>query len=138
MFFGYASFTSALSWVALFGWHQVKSLIAKFKIRRKSGWKTTISDQYPDQLNVLMRSYKEVPFSWFVAMFICSTVPVIIMIGLGHLFMPMWTYFVAIGTGGLVVLPLGWIYAQSNFQLVRPIGCSPRSISTDMARKLVP
>jgi hypothetical protein len=33
-------------------------------------------------------------------------------------FIPVWTYFVAIATGAIVVVPLGWLYALSNFQLV--------------------
>jgi hypothetical protein len=41
-------------------------------------------------------------------------------LGTGNLFIPLWTYFVAVATGVVVVIPLGWLYALSNFQL--PIG----------------
>lgn len=42
------------------------------------------------------------------------------MVASGHLFIPIWTYFVALATGAAIVTPLGWLYAISNFQL--PIG----------------
>jgi hypothetical protein len=118
MFFDYASFTSALIWMGLFGWPQIKQVWFKFRERRQSGYKKSINEQFPDQLNVLMRSYKEVPLWWFVALFFCSFVPTIAILATGHLYIPLWTYFIALGTGALVVLPLGWLYALSNFQLV--------------------
>ena len=77
------------------------------------------NEQYDDQLNILMRSYKEVPFWWFVVLFMCSFIPVIVMLAAGQLFIPLWTYFIALATGAIVVIPLGWLYALSNFQLVR-------------------
>src|ERR1700709_1196636 len=61
MFFDYASFTSALFWMVLFGWPQLKSVWIKFRERQRSGYTKSINEQYTDQLNVLMRSYKEVP-----------------------------------------------------------------------------
>jgi drug/metabolite transporter (DMT)-like permease len=118
MFFDYASFTSALFWMALFGWPQLKSVWIKFRERQRSGYTKSINEQYTDQLNVLMRSYKEVPLWWFLALFMCSFVPTIIILTKGHLYIPLWTYFIALGTGALVVAPLGWLYALSNFQLV--------------------
>jgi hypothetical protein len=43
------------------------------------------------------------------------------MLAAGQLFIPLWTYFIALATGAIVVIPLGWLYALSNFQLVRKI-----------------
>ena len=117
IFFDYASFTSALSWMALFGWPQLKSTWAKLLERRKTG--SAINDQYPDQLNVLMRSYKEVPIWWFIALFLCAFIPSIVIFSMDILYIPLWTYFIALATGAIVVAPLGWLYALSNFQLVR-------------------
>ena len=118
MFFDYASFTSAFSWVIFFGWPQLKAMWTKWQARRMSGWKISVNDQYPDQLNVLMRAYKEVPIWWFIALFLCSFVPSVIILAKGYFFIPLWTYFIAILTGAVVVVPLGWLYALSNFQLV--------------------
>lgn len=120
MFFDYASFTSALFWMALFGWPQFKLAWTKFRERWQSGYTRSINDQYTDQLNILMRPYNEVPLSWFIALFFCSVIPTIIIIAKGYLFIPLWTYFIALMTGALVVIPLGWLYAISNFQLVSP------------------
>lgn len=117
-FFDYASYTSALCWMLLFGYPQIKSIITKQWERRQNNVDNP-AEQYDDQLNILMRSYKEVPLWWFIVLFLCSFIPVIIMLSAGQLFIPVWTYFVALATGAIVVVPLGWLYALSNFQLVR-------------------
>jgi OPT family oligopeptide transporter len=116
MFFDYASFTSALFWMLLFGWPQLKSTWTKFWERNRTG--SAVNEQYTDQLNVLMRSYKEVPIWWFIALFMCAFVPTIVILAKGYLYIPLWTYFIALATGAIVVAPLGWLYALSNFQLV--------------------
>lgn len=64
MFFDYASYTSALVWMGLFGYTHIRNALAKLKARRQSKGKETIHDQYDDQLNVLQRAYKEVPWWW--------------------------------------------------------------------------
>jgi hypothetical protein len=103
----------------LFGYPQIKSIITKQMERRRNPNVESANEQYDDQLNILMRSYKEVPFWWFIALFTCSFVAIIIMLARGQLFIPIWTYFLALATGAIVVIPLGWLYALSNFQLVR-------------------
>lgn len=67
-----------------------------------------------------MRSYQEVPLWWYLALFAASFVITMTIVGLDILYIPWWTYLVALGTGAAVVVPLGWLYAISNFQL--PIG----------------
>jgi hypothetical protein len=105
----------------LFGHSQIKSIITKQLERRRNPRVESANEQYDDQLNILMRSYKEVPFWWFAVLFMCSFIPVIVMLAAGQLFIPLWTYFIALATGAIVVIPLGWLYALSNFQLVRNI-----------------
>lgn len=124
-FFDYASYTSALCWMLLFGYPQLKSIIIKYMERRRNPHVESPTEQYDDQLNILMRSYKEVPFWWFIALFTCSFVPVIVMLAAGQLSIPVWTYFIALATGAIVVIPLGWLYALSNFQLVSYLTPSP-------------
>ena len=119
MFFDYAAYTSAIVWMICFGWDQIKSSLQKLK-ERVTQKNTKISEQYNDQLSILQRSYDEVPFWWFATLFGASFVSLVTIIGLGKLYIPVWTYFVAIGTGAFLVIPLGWLYALSNFQL--PIG----------------
>jgi hypothetical protein len=119
MFFDYAAYTSAIVWMACFGWQQLSSSFTKVK-ERMSNKKARISEQYDDQLSILQRSYEEVPAWWFGLLFAASLVALVTIIACGKLFIPVWTYFVAVGTGAILVVPLGWLYALSNFQL--PIG----------------
>jgi hypothetical protein len=121
MFFDYASYTSAFSWICFFGFKDIKDTIAKLNSRRQNPVEgETINHQYGDQLNILQRSYKEVPWWWSFILFLITFVIIMTILGTGNLFIPLWTYFIAIGTGAMIVIPLGWLYAVSNFQL--PIG----------------
>ncbi|KJZ73441.1 hypothetical protein HIM_07235 [Hirsutella minnesotensis 3608] len=122
MFFDYAAYASALVWMGLFGFGQIKSSFSKFFERRRAvkdgGLRgTKVTEQYSDQLNVLQRAYDEIPFWWFATLFVVSFVILLVITAKGLLFIPVWTYFIAIATGAIVVVPLGWLYALSNFQL---------------------
>ncbi|PHH62444.1 hypothetical protein CDD81_7163 [Ophiocordyceps australis] len=147
MFFDYASYSSALVWMLLFGGDQLRASLGKFfqRQRRRQGPKQEakqapgagderdadapspestsseaapkITEQFQDQLNVLQRAYDEIPTWWFAALFAVSFVIMVVITARGLLFVPVWTYFVAIATGAIVVVPLGWLYALSNFQL---------------------
>ncbi|CAJ2503106.1 Uu.00g105000.m01.CDS01 [Anthostomella pinea] len=119
IFFDYASYTSAYAWIIFFGAKNIKDGYTKFRTRRNNPGQG-INHQYTDRLNVLMRSYKEVPLWWYIALFSVSFISIMTIVGLDLLFIPWWTYFVALITGGAVVIPLSWLYAVSNFQL--PIG----------------
>ncbi|KAF2164176.1 hypothetical protein M409DRAFT_68072 [Zasmidium cellare ATCC 36951] len=119
MFFDYASYTSAYAWIACFGYKQIRSAFTKFRARQKNPGEG-INHQYADRLNILMRSYKEVPLWWYTVLFLCSFVALITCIATGNLFIPVWTYFVAVATGALTIIPMGWLFAVSNYQL--PIG----------------
>jgi len=120
IFIDYAAYTSAWVWVLLFGYSQIRATFKKLRARDKGKKGESINFQYDDQLNILQRSYKEVPLWWYITLFMFSFVPIIAILGAGQLYIPIWTYFVAIATGAAIVTPLGWLYAISNFQL--PIG----------------
>ncbi|GJC77242.1 oligopeptide transporter 8 [Colletotrichum liriopes] len=115
MFFDYAAYTSAIVWAALFGYKTIRSSFQKMMQRMKNG--SQISSQYNDQLSILQRAYNEVPLWWFLALFAASFVSLVTITATGNMFIPVWTYFVAIATGAFLVVPLGWLYALSNFQL---------------------
>ncbi|KAI1336715.1 OPT oligopeptide transporter protein-domain-containing protein [Xylariaceae sp. FL0016] len=119
IFFDYASYISAYAWIALFGAPQIKAAYRKFRDRRSTAGQG-INHQYTDRLNILMRAYKEVPLWWYAILFLASFTAIMTVVGLDMLFIPWWTYFVALATGAFVVVPLAWLYAVSNFQL--PIG----------------
>ncbi|KAL3961034.1 hypothetical protein ACCO45_006151 [Purpureocillium lilacinum] len=113
MFFDYAGYASALVWMGLFGYGQLKDALGKFLERQGRGSKggdgsgrgraTKIAEQYQDQLSVLQRSYDEVPFWWFAALFAASFLIMVVITAKNLLFIPVWTYFVGIATGAIVV-----------------------------------
>lgn len=117
-FFEYASYASALVWMGIFGWSQMKSSLSKYRQRRQGNNSTKITEQYADQINILQRPYDEIPLSWFVGLFLVSLIILVVLTAKNLLFIPLWTYFVAIGTGAIIVVPLAWLYALSNFKLV--------------------
>lgn len=107
MFFDYASYTSVLMWMALFGYPHIKTTLVKFLERRRAlnkNEKKSINDQYTDPLNVIMRNYDEVPLWWFVALFMASFITIITILASGYLYIPIWTYFIALATGVVVVI----------------------------------
>jgi fatty acid desaturase len=91
-------------WMALFGYPLIKNIIQKAKARQSSRGKVAVNEQYGDRLNVLMRSYKEVPVWWFIALFLSAFIPTVVMILAGYLYIPIWTYFIALATGVVVVI----------------------------------
>ena len=103
-FFDYASYTSVLTWMAFFGYPHIKATLSKFMERWRSRGKKSVYDQYTDPLNVIMRSYEEVPLSWYIALFLVSFVIMIALLARGELYIPMWTYFMALLTGAVVVI----------------------------------
>ncbi|KAI0472968.1 OPT oligopeptide transporter protein-domain-containing protein [Xylariaceae sp. FL0804] len=119
IFFDYASYISAYSWIAFFGATKIRDGYRKFRARLNNPGQG-INHQYTDRLNVLMRSYPEVPLWWYIVLFAVSFVSIMTCVGLDILYIPWWTYLVALATGAAVTVPLSWLYAMSNFQL--PIG----------------
>ncbi|KAI1211648.1 OPT superfamily oligopeptide transporter [Annulohypoxylon truncatum] len=119
IFFDYASYVSAYSWIAFFGAGQIRDGYRKFRARQQNSGQG-INHQYTDRLNVLMRQYKEVPVWWYIALFLAAFAAIMTMAGLDIIFIPWWTFLVALITGAAIVVPLGWLYAISNYQL--PIG----------------
>ncbi|KAF1980252.1 OPT superfamily oligopeptide transporter [Bimuria novae-zelandiae CBS 107.79] len=120
MFFDYSSYISALTWMALFGYPKIKETVQKLRARAKDRGKNQVNDFYVDRLNMIMRSYDEVPLWWYVALFIASFVTIITILGCGYFFIPIWTFFVAIFTSGVMIIPFAWLYSFSSFQV--PIG----------------
>jgi len=75
LFFSYAAYTSALGWMALFGFTKIRSAFKRMRARDNSKTGESINFQYDDQLNILQRSYNEVPAWWYIALFSCSLNP---------------------------------------------------------------
>ena len=120
VFFDYAAYSSALIWMVLFGYEKLRASASRLWSRRKKG-APALSEQFNDQLSILQRSYPEVPLWWYLALFTASFVVILAVTASGSMFIPVWTFIVAIATGAVIVVPLGWLYALSNYQLVRHV-----------------
>ncbi|OCK81893.1 putative OPT oligopeptide transporter [Lepidopterella palustris CBS 459.81] len=93
MFFDYSSYISALTWMALFGFSQIRETARKLMSRAKSRSENSINHFYNDRLNVIQRSYKKVPLWWYLALFIASFTTIIAILAKGLFFIPIWTFF---------------------------------------------
>lgn len=109
MFADYAAYVSGIVWVVVFGWPRLR---ASFSRRG--------SRVFNDRLNKLHRAYREVPSYWYAVLFVVSVLMLTAVYSSGYLLMPWWAVFVALGVGSVIVTPLMWLYALSNFQL--PVG----------------
>lgn len=124
-FFDYASYTSGILWAVLFGYEGLKGTVFKViqhhkdqSAQRKQGNKSTsIHDQYTDRLNKLQSNYDEVPVWWFVILFFASFIILITVTATGAIPLPWWAVLLGLGFGAVIVIPLAWLYAFSNFQL---------------------
>jgi OPT family oligopeptide transporter len=122
-FFSYTKLPSAFVWMATFGASGILGTFKKVRLAQQARKEATkegpvtgnsvpnIHHQYTDRLNVLQRSYQEVPAWWFITLFVVGTAVILAIVGSGNLFIPVWTVFVAIATGVVVVIPLGYLYA---------------------------
>ncbi|KAF2877662.1 OPT oligopeptide transporter protein-domain-containing protein [Massariosphaeria phaeospora] len=117
LFFDYASYISALTWMALFGYSQIKATIQKLRSRARDKGQDSINHYYTDRLNVLMRAYPEVPLWWYVALFVVSFVIIITILATGYFFIPVWTFFIALLSSGIMIFPFSWLYSFSAFQV---------------------
>ena len=117
MFFDYASYISALTWMALFGFTKIRENVRILMSRARSRGSESVNHSYTDRLNIIQRSYKEVPLWWYIALFVVSFITIITILAKGLFFIPIWTFFVAIGTSGFMILPFAWLYSFTNFQV---------------------
>lgn len=119
-FFDYAKLPAAITWIATFGFTQVRSNLRKIFESRKNAAATRgkgIHHQYHDRLNVIQRQYKEIPLWWYMTLFFAAFIILITSIACGYLFIPIWTLFVALASAAIFVIPFAWLYAISNYQL---------------------
>jgi OPT family small oligopeptide transporter len=122
-FFDYASYISGIVWLLVFGHKQLIASFVKLRntFRQKEGGGGggggSINLQYSDRINQMQTHYAQVPLWWYVALFGATFVILITIFATGHMFMPWWAYFVALGFGLVIVTPLCWLYALTNFQL---------------------
>ncbi|KAJ6537332.1 OPT oligopeptide transporter [Mycena sp. CBHHK59/15] len=88
-------------------------------------WKTikaarTGDRLYDDKLCQLMKPYPRVPLWWNLALFVIPAAVIIALAATGVLYLPLYTVFVALGFGALIVVPMSYVYAVSGYQV--PVG----------------
>lgn len=106
MFFDYAAYISGGVWIVLFGWDKIQKSFTRTHATRRT-----------DRLNHLYLKYPKIPMSWYRLLFLLSFGTLLVIFLSGQMFMPWWACIVALMMGGLIVTPLAWLYALSNFQL---------------------
>lgn len=110
IFFDYAAYISGITWVVLFGYEKISASLKNLKFKVK----------HTDILNQLAKNYEPVPRSWYITMFLVSFGILMVTFLSGQMFMPWWCCIIGLLLGSIIVTPLNWLYALSNFQL--PIG----------------
>ncbi|KIY68861.1 OPT oligopeptide transporter [Cylindrobasidium torrendii FP15055 ss-10] len=108
IFFWYASYISAFVWMGLFAGPKVWAVI-------KSHY--TKKNVHNDKLSNIMKAYPEVPLWQWAAIFLASAVTLLVIVLKGNIYMPLFTYFVAIAFGGAATLPMSLVYAISGFSM---------------------
>lgn len=125
-FFDYAAYLSGIVWLLVFGHRQLgdslKKLIASYKKSDDNQAENqtqggSINAQYSDRINQMQTNYEQVPIWWYGALFAATFICLITIFATGNMFMPWWAYLVALGFGFVIVVPLCWLYALTNFQL---------------------
>lgn len=112
IFFDYAAYISGVVWILAFRYEDISQALRRYKKNTKK--------EPTDMLNKLQSKYEQVPNSWYLALFLASFVTLMSIFLTGQMFMPWWCCIVALMLGAIIVTPLAWLYAVSNFQL--PIG----------------
>ncbi|KAG2181569.1 hypothetical protein INT44_008384 [Umbelopsis vinacea] len=99
IFFGYASYLSAFVSIALFAGPKLV-LVAKTLIKRGKRENT-------DKLNKLMEPYKDVPLWWYLVLFLICFITNMVLIFTEQLYIPWWSFLVALVIGAASVVPMG-------------------------------
>ncbi|KAK7467515.1 hypothetical protein VKT23_004569 [Stygiomarasmius scandens] len=108
-FFWCASYTSSFVWMCFFAgpniWAVIKSHFTKKSVHN-------------DRLSNIMKKYPEVSVWEWVTIFLIAVITLVVLLLKGDgIYMPLFTFFVALGFGAAATLPMSLIYAISGFQL---------------------
>ncbi|KAK1991360.1 OPT oligopeptide transporter [Colletotrichum falcatum] len=108
IFMWYASYISAFVWCGLFLGPKVARI---WKARKAEG------EYHQDRLSRIIQQYPGLTmWEWGVL----TAVPIgilLVIVATGSVWMPTWTYFVALGFGGAAMLPMSLVYAMSGYSI---------------------
>jgi len=137
IFFDYAAYSSAIAWIAIFAYKDVKYLLIRLKEKLTQQEKSASADDEPlyhagfprihkssskfhDIINKRYSVYEDIPNSWFLALFGLSFVILSSIFLTNSFYLPWIPFIIALFLGSIIITPLAYLYALSNFQL--PIG----------------
>ncbi|KAH3660378.1 hypothetical protein OGAPHI_006964 [Ogataea philodendri] len=114
IFFDYAAYISAIVWIACFGIDDLRSSYRRLRCR----YTNPSHMQHTDRINKIYAKHDDVPNSWFGILFLISFVLLsTVLLATDQLFIPWKTYIAALLLGAVIVTPMAYLYAISNFQL---------------------
>ncbi|KAL2854567.1 OPT oligopeptide transporter protein-domain-containing protein [Aspergillus pseudodeflectus] len=108
MFMWVASYMSSYVWCAFFLGPKIYKI---WKARKQAG------NYHQDRLSRIIQQYPGLGKREWTAL---TLIPIIMLLGVvvsGRIYMPIWTYFVALGFGAAAMLPMSFVYALSGFSI---------------------
>ncbi|KAJ0414203.1 OPT oligopeptide transporter protein-domain-containing protein [Aspergillus carlsbadensis] len=108
MFMWVASYMSSYVWCAFFLGPKIYRI---WKARKQAG------SYHQDRLSRIIQQYPGLTKREWTAL---TLIPIIILLAVvvsGKIYMPIWTYFVALGFGATAMLPMSLVYALSGFSI---------------------
>ncbi|KAF8148789.1 OPT oligopeptide transporter protein-domain-containing protein [Mycena galopus ATCC 62051] len=110
-FFSYTAYLGAFVSLCLFQGPMLWKTLKAYRAKERA---------YNDKLCQLMEPYPKVPIWWNIALFVIPSAVIITLGATGKLYLPIYTVFIALGFGALIVVPMAYVYAVSGYQV--PVG----------------
>ncbi|KAF7344027.1 OPT oligopeptide transporter [Mycena venus] len=108
IFFAYAAFISSFVWMILFAGPQLLAAVKSVFTGKRV---------HADRLSNMMKVYPEVsPIAW-ISLFSTAVLVLLVIVLKGHVYMPLFTLFVALAVGAVTTLPMSIVYAISGYQV---------------------
>ncbi|KAJ7635835.1 OPT oligopeptide transporter [Mycena polygramma] len=108
IFFAYAAFISSFVWMALFAGPQILAVFKSLFTGKRV---------HTDRLSNMMKAYPEVSAIEWIAVFCVAFIVLLAIVLTGHVYMPLYTLFVALAVGAVSTLPMSLVYAISGYQI---------------------
>ncbi|CRL23390.1 Oligopeptide transporter OPT superfamily [Penicillium camemberti] len=108
MFMWVASYMSSFVWCGLFLGPKIYRI---WKARNQSG------AYYQDRLSRIIHRYPSITKWEWIALTLVPTLMLLGVVVSKTIYMPIWTYFVALGFGAVSMLPMSFVYAISGFSI---------------------
>ncbi|KAF4778190.1 OPT oligopeptide transporter [Colletotrichum scovillei] len=108
IFMWYASYISSFVWCGLFLGPKVVKI---WKARKAEG------EYHQDRLSRIIQQYPSLTLWEWVLLTIIPIGILLVIVATKSVWMPTWTYFVALGFGGAAMLPMSLVYAMSGYSI---------------------